>query len=82
MIIVKAAGINVITVKACGVDLFHLVSWIAAIAIFYFLSSLIIIRRPPGPYSDRTFQVVNCESFFRLLLVFIVDGELAHRKTP
>jgi hypothetical protein len=71
MIIGKAAGIDVIT-KACGVDLFHLISWIAAIAILYFLSSIIVIRRPPGLYSDRIFQVANRKSFLRLLLVFIV----------
>jgi hypothetical protein len=60
MIIDKAAGIDVLTiVRACGVNLFHLVSWIAAIAILYFLSSLIVIRRPPGLYSDRTFQVAS-----------------------
>jgi hypothetical protein len=44
-------------VKACGVNLFHLVSWIAASAILYFLNSLIVIRRPPGLYSDHIFQV-------------------------
>jgi hypothetical protein len=58
MIIGKVAGIDVITIariKACGVNLFHLVSWIAAIANLYFLSSLIVIRRPPGLYSDRSF---------------------------
>jgi hypothetical protein len=59
-------------VKICGVNLFHLVSWIVAIAILYFLSSLIVIRRPPGLYSDRTFQVANQKSFLRLLLVFNV----------
>jgi hypothetical protein len=50
----------------------HLVSWIAAIAILYFLSSLNVIRRPPGLCSDRTFQVANRKSFLCLLLVFIV----------
>jgi hypothetical protein len=35
LIIGKAAGID-------GIDLFHLVFWIAAIAILYFLSSLIV----------------------------------------
>jgi hypothetical protein len=58
MISGKAAGIDVIT--------------IARIAILYFLSSFIVIRRPPGLYSDHTFQMANCKSFFRLLLVFIV----------
>jgi hypothetical protein len=59
-------------VKACVVGLIHLVSGIAAIAILYFLSSLIVIRRPPGMYSDHTFQVANCKFYLRLLLVFIV----------
>jgi hypothetical protein len=75
MIICKAAGIDVIFIARkgfYGVDLFHLVSWIAASAILYFLSSLIVIRRPPGLYSDHTFQVANRKSFLRLLLVFIV----------
>jgi hypothetical protein len=54
------------------VNLSHLVSWIAAIAILYFLSSLIVIRKPPGLCSDRLFQVANRKSFLRLLLVFIV----------
>jgi hypothetical protein len=39
---------------------------------FYFLGSLIVIRRPPGLYSDRTFQVANRKSFLRFVLVFIV----------
>jgi hypothetical protein len=47
-------------------------SCIVAFAILYFLSSLIVIRRPPGLYSDRTFQVAYHKSFLRLLLVFIV----------
>jgi hypothetical protein len=77
MIIGQAAGIDVIFIARkgfCGVNLFHLVSWIAAIAILYLLSSLIVIRRPPGLYSDRTltFQVANRKSFLRLLLAFIV----------
>jgi hypothetical protein len=38
-------------VKGCGVNLSHLVSWIAAIPILYFLSSLIVIRRLPGLYT-------------------------------
>jgi hypothetical protein len=42
------------------------------ITILYFLSSLIVIRRPPGLFSDRRFQVANRKSFLRLLLVFIV----------
>jgi Na+/H+ antiporter NhaD/arsenite permease-like protein len=67
MIIGNAAGIDVITIART-----LLVSWIAAIAILYFLSSLIVIRRPPGLYSDRTFQVANRKSFLCLLLVFIV----------
>jgi hypothetical protein len=77
MIIGKAAGIDVISIarnSLWGGNLFHLVSWIAAITILYFLSSLIVIRRPPGlyMYSDCTFQVANRKSFLRLLLVFIV----------
>jgi uncharacterized membrane protein required for colicin V production len=69
MIIGKAAGIDVITIPRKGLwgKFILLVSWIAAIAILYFLSSLIVIRRPSGLYSDRTFQVVNRKSFFRLL---------------
>jgi hypothetical protein len=55
-----------------GINLFHLVFWITAFAILYFLSSLIVIRRALGLYSDRTFQVANRNSFLRLLLVFIV----------
>jgi hypothetical protein len=50
----------------------HLVSWIAAIAILFFRSLLIVIRRPPVLYSDRTFQVAIRRSFLCLLLVFIV----------
>jgi hypothetical protein len=51
----QAVGISLypLLVKACGVDLVHLVSWIAAIAILYFRSSLIIIRRPPVLISVR-----------------------------
>jgi glucan phosphoethanolaminetransferase (alkaline phosphatase superfamily) len=51
---------------------FYYVSWIAAFAILYFLSSLIVIRKLPDLYSERIFQVANRKSFFRLLLVFIV----------
>jgi hypothetical protein len=53
----------------------------------YFLSSLIVIQRPPGLYSDRTFQVANRKSFLSLLSYFFffffrnkcfsVDGPIA-----
>jgi hypothetical protein len=67
-----------------GINLFHLVSWIT--------SSLIVIRRPLGLYSDRTFQVANrmvfivliCPifSYFSLVIsVFSVDGEWRRRAT-
>jgi hypothetical protein len=70
----QAAGIDVnpLLAKTCEVDLGHLVSWIAAIAILYFRSSLIVIRRASVLYSVRTFQVAIRRSFLRLLLVFIV----------
>jgi hypothetical protein len=70
-LVVELAHLGVQT-QACGVNLFHLGSLIAAITILYFLSSFIVIRRPPGLYSDHTFQVANCKSFLRLLLIFIV----------
>jgi hypothetical protein len=72
MIIGKAAMLQLLLVKAYGVNLLHLVTWIAAIAIMYFLSSLIVKRRPPGLCSDRIFQVANRKSFSRLLLVCVV----------
>jgi hypothetical protein len=49
-----------------------LLAWIAAIAIVNYLSSIIVIRKPRGLYSDPTFQAANRKSFLRLLLVFIV----------
>jgi uncharacterized membrane protein required for colicin V production len=71
MIIGKAAVVTIASKGLYG-QLFNLVSWIAAFFILYFLSSLIVIRRPSGLYNDRTFQVANRKSFLRLLLVFIV----------
>jgi hypothetical protein len=63
--------------KAYGVDLVHLVPWIAVIRsnpIWYFRSPFIAIRRVPGLYSDRTFQVAMAirRSYLLLLLVFMV----------
>jgi hypothetical protein len=67
MIIGKATGIDVITIACKGL-------WGRLIPprFLFFLSSLIVIRRPPGLYSDRSFQVANRKSFLRLLLVYIV----------
>jgi hypothetical protein len=71
MVIGKSAGIDVITIARKGL-------WGQFIRPrfldrgYCYLSSLIVIRRPLGLYSDRTFQVANRKSFLRLLLAFIV----------
>jgi hypothetical protein len=58
--------------KACVVNLVHIVSRIAAIAILWFHSSLIVIRQPPDLYSYRIIQVHIRRPFLHLLLFLIV----------
>jgi hypothetical protein len=65
MIVGKVAGIDVITIACKGL-------WGRFDPPRYFLSSLIVIRKSFGLYSDRSFQVANRLSFLCLLLVFIV----------
>jgi hypothetical protein len=70
MIIGKAGGIDVITIACKGfVGSIYSTSFLGLrlLLILHFLSSLIVIRRPSGLYSDRTFQVANRKSFLLLL---------------
>jgi hypothetical protein len=64
MLFQKAAGINVIIIAREGL-------WGRLIPLRC-LDCGHCLRRPPGLYSDRTFQVANLKCFLRLLLVFIV----------
>jgi hypothetical protein len=74
MIIGKTAGLDVITIARKGLWGQFIPPRFLDFGYCYlnFLSSLIEIRRPPGSYSDRTFQLANRKSYLRLLLVFIV----------